>query len=54
MIWQLSSKLLLKQLYLKSIVYIVNVAISSDNMRLVVYGITAASIGQIVLIDIDN
>ena len=51
-LWHLSSKLLLKTLYLKELIMVLNMAISDDNKRLVVYGINAWSIGELMLIDI--
>jgi hypothetical protein len=52
MMWELNSKILLKRFYLKEIVQILYLIISEDNQRLVVYGITAEMIGQIVMIDV--
>ena len=50
----MNSKILLKKFYLKETVHILYVVISEDNLRLVVYGLTADLVAQIVMVDVQN
>lgn len=54
MIWQLSSKTLLQRLYFDELCVVLQICVSEDCSRLLLFGLTPAGSGQISLIDLHN
>ena len=53
-IWELSLKVMLRRFYLRELVQVLYVAISEDNARVVLYGLTLDAVGQLLMMDVEN